>query len=360
MAKAFEMPVNIKGVRFRNPFYVSSGPATMTIEQLEKIRDIKRFVIETAEKKGWSPVVQTKKPGGKKARVAVIGSGPAGLSAAYDLAGAGYKVTVFESSSWLGGMLRNAVPKFRMNSETLDKEIAVIKNSGVSFKTSKKLGVDMTLKSLKAEGFKAVFIAAGAQESLKASLPNEDAEGSITSLELLRSVNKAEKFPAGRRAVVVGGGFTAMDSARTLRRLGVKDVFILYRRTREEMPASEEEIWEAEEEGVRIMYLVSPEEILLEKSRVSGIKVKTHVLQCARDSSNRRCPVEVDGASFKINADMIVWALGQETGPESMPDYDRGRIKADIKTGKTSVKKSCLRMRGGMRNMQRHLQNVRV
>lgn len=302
------------------------------------IRDIKRFVIETARKKGWKPEIPVKKASGKKQKAAVVGSGPAGLSAAYDLARAGYAVTVFEAEKTPGGMLRLAIPEFRLNPGTLDKEIDVIKKLGVKFKTSRRLGKDISLSSLKKDGFKAVFLALGAQESVKAGIPGEDAEGSVTSLELLKKISSGNKAAPCKRAVVIGGGFTAVDSARTLRRLGVKDVFVLYRRTREEMPASEEEIWEAEEEGIRIMYLVSPEEIVLEKGRVSGVKVKTHVLQCGKDASGRRCPEEVEGAGFKISADMAVWALGQKTLTRGVPAAGEGRLKAEPETGKTAVR----------------------
>ncbi len=301
------------------------------------IRDIKRFVIEMAEEKNWQPNILSKRGKAKEQQVAVIGAGPAGLSAAYDLARAGYKVSVFDASSHPGGMLRYAIPEFRLNSQTLEKEIAVIENLGVEIITEKKLGEDFTLASLKEDGFDAVFLALGAQESVKANIPGQDMKGSVTSLDFLAKIKEAQEVDIGQRAVVIGGGFTALDSARTLKRLGAEDVFILYRRTREQMPASEEEIWETEEEGVRIIYLVSPEEILHKDGAVSGVRVKAHVLHSEKDSSGRRRPEDVEGVAFKIKADTVVWALGQKTPNSGIPVTEWGTVDADTETGATPL-----------------------
>ncbi|HHW47998.1 MAG TPA: FAD-dependent oxidoreductase, partial [Clostridiaceae bacterium] len=201
------------------------------------IREIKRFVIEYGKKAGWKPNLLINEKRNKK--VAVIGSGPAGLSCAYNLALAGYDITVFEKENYLGGMLRYGLPKFRMNHEVLDEEIDSLKSMGIEFITGKALGRDFTIETLKNEGYEAIFLGIGAQESRRLNIPGEDADGVVSALSYLKDVYDGKNVCTGKKVVVIGGGFTAVDAARTARRLGAEDVYIAYRRTKEEMPATQ-------------------------------------------------------------------------------------------------------------------------
>jgi len=273
-----------------------------------RIRDIKRFVIERAAEQGWKPRVEKAPP--KAQRVAIIGSGPAGLGAAYHLARAGYPVTVFEASDRLGGMLTQCIPAFRLPRGVVQAEIEMIREMGVEFRTRAALGRDFTLEQLKQDGFGAVVLAVGASAGLPLGVPGEDAGGSPTAVDFLRRVARGEEVEVGRRVAVVGGGFTALDAARTARRLGAEEVYLLYRRTRAEMPATGEEVDDAEAEGVRIMYLVSPKEILREDGRITGIRMVNHVLG-ETDDSGRRRPEEVEGTEFALRVDLVISAISQ-------------------------------------------------
>ncbi len=276
-----------------------------------RIRDLKRFVLEYGLRKGWKPDIDRAAPRCEK--VAVIGAGPAGLSAAWHLARAGYKVTVFEAQSKAGGMLRCAIPRFRLPMAVLDAEIAAARSLGVEFRMGQKFGAEVTHKSLKAEGFKTTVLAIGASVGLPLGVPGEEAQGCLSALEFLGKAAKSRKAGVGRRVAVVGGGFTAVDAARTARRLGAAEVYILYRRTRNEMPATSEEMDEAEAEGVKIMYLVSPREVLSRNGKVVGIRMVNHVL-AERDASGRRRPAEVEGTEFILKVDAIISAVSQKVG----------------------------------------------
>jgi len=272
------------------------------------IRAIKRFVIEYGRKAGWTPNI--KRNGKRKETVAVVGSGPAGLSCAYNLSVAGYNVTVFEKEDYLGGMLRFGLPRFRMNHDELDMEIDSLKSMGVKFVTGKGLGRDFTIDSLKSEGYAAIFLGIGAHENRKLNVPGEESDGVIPALTLLKSVYDRKPVATGKRVVIVGGGNTAIDAARTVRRLGAEDVFIAYRRTKDEMPATAAEIEEAEAEGIKIMYLVAPKSIESDNGKVTGIRMVNQVLG-EKDQSSRRKPVEVSAAEFLLPCDNVIPAVGQ-------------------------------------------------
>ncbi|MDY0169551.1 MAG: FAD-dependent oxidoreductase [Thermoguttaceae bacterium] len=320
------------------------------------IREIKRFVLETARREGWRPVqlgpaegdspifadqavCETDRscaakigtvPGERprtKEPVAVVGTGPAGIAAAYDLARVGYRVTMFEAAPKPGGMLRYGIPAFRLSGEDLDREIDVLKALGVEIRTGTVVGRDVPFDSLR-EDHRAVFLGVGAQQGWKLNIPGEDSAGSLNAIDFLRETRNGAARAPGRRVAVVGGGFTAVDAARAARRLGAEEVFILYRRTRDEMPATPEEVLEAEEEGVRVMYLVSPREIVAEDGAVKGIRLMHYVLETGTDPSGRRRPREVPGAEFTLAVDAVIAALGQQVDFAGLPRDGLGRLTA--------------------------------
>lgn len=242
-------------------------------------------------------------------KVAVIGSGPAGLSAAYYLALNGYKVTIFEAAPVLGGWLRVGIPAYRLPRELLEKEINHILSLGVEAKTNTALGKDVTIDSLKADGYKAIFLGVGCQEGARLAIPGEEAQGVIQGVDLLRDEALGKKFDSIKKAVVIGGGNVAIDAARVLVRLGA-DVSILYRRSRAEMPAYDEEVHAALEEGVKIQFLAAPVEVEQSGGKVTGLKAIRMELG-PPDASGRRRPVPVEGSEFTIAVDTIVPAIGQ-------------------------------------------------
>ena len=268
---------------------------------------LKRFVADQVDIQEL-PVPEIEK---REEKVAIIGSGPAGLTAAHFLALKGYQCTVFEALPAAGGMLRVGIPDYRLPPEVLDKEIRAITRLGVEIKYNTPLGRDVTIDGLLSEGYKAVYLAIGAHKSLKLGIPGEDAEGVIPGVEFLRNVNLAEHCGVVGRAVVVGGGDVAIDAARSALRLGAEKVTILYRRTRAEMPARENEVEDALSEGIEIKYLTAPTQVLTEQDQVSGIECLRMELGEA-DASGRRRPVPVAGSEFVVEADTIIPAIGQQ------------------------------------------------
>lgn len=297
-----------------------------------EIRAIKRFILEYGKAKGWKPAASFAMPNGHKA--AVIGSGPAGLSCASALCGAGYDVTVFEREDVLGGMLRLCIPKFRLEGGVLDDEIKAVTDLGVKFKTGVSFGTDITIESLKAEGFEAIFAGFGAQAGARLGIPGEDCAGVIDAVDFLKAANRGEKIDVGKRVVVLGGGFTAVDAAQTAVRLGAGEVIIAYRRTRDEMPASGKEIAEAEAEGIRIMYLVAPVSIEVKNGRAAGVNLRAQTL--ARGSGRRR-PEGVRGAEFCLPCDTIISAIGQRVEKGTGLAGENGFVDIDRDTCATSI-----------------------
>lgn len=279
-----------------------------TLDSPLAIRGVKRFMVEQ-EMIIQVPECKENEKNAKR-KIAIIGAGPAGLSCAYFLARLGYKPDVFESEPRPGGMMAQTIPSYRLPREILAREVRMIERLGVDIQCNKALGRDFTLESLKEAGYDAVFIAVGAPDGQKLGLPNEDAQGVVEALSFLRDYNIRGSVPVGKHVVIIGGGNAAIDAARTAARLDAETVTILYRRTREQMPAYEEEIEEAEAEGVKLQLLTSPEEIMIEEGKVVGVRCK-HMELGSFDRSGRRRPVSGDDEDFIIPCDQIIAAIGQ-------------------------------------------------
>jgi len=241
-------------------------------------------------------------------KVAVVGAGPAGLSCAYQLARRGYGVTLFEAADKPGGMLRWGIPRYRLPADVLDGEIRKILDLGVELKCGTRVGRDFSLDDLRSQ-YQAVFVGIGAERGLKLRVEGEEADNVLSGVEFLNRIHHGEKIDVGDNVIVVGGGDTAVDAARICKRLGA-DVTILYRRTIKEMPAIDQEIEEAQEEGVKLEYLAAPVGFSKEGNRITSMK-------CIRmelgepDESGRRRPVPVEGSEFEIPAATVIPAISQ-------------------------------------------------
>ena len=255
------------------------------------IDDIKKFIAEKDLEASTRFVPKMLNQIGRPypEKIAVIGAGPAGLSCAYYLAVKGYPVTVFEKESVPGGMLTLGIPSFRLEKNVVNAEIDVLKELGVEFRFGVEVGKNMTLDALRADGYKAIYLAVGASKGTPAGCPGDDLKGVFTGVEFLRAVNLGKRPTIGKQVAVIGGGNVAIDVARAAVRRGA-DVTLLYRRGREEMPAADEEVAEAEAEGVKFRFLCAPVEILGEKGKVTAIKVETMTLG-EPDEKGRRKPV---------------------------------------------------------------------
>jgi indolepyruvate ferredoxin oxidoreductase alpha subunit len=277
----------------------------------------------------------------KKERVAVVGGGPAGIMAAYDLRKAGYKVTVFEALSKLGGMMAVGIPEFRLPRDILAKETDMIKKLGVEIKLNTRIGKDIKFADLQKD-YNAVFVAVGAQKGRSLGIENDHAAGVIDGTEFLYKINTGEKVNAQEKVVVVGGGNVAIDCARTCVRLGFKDVNVVYRRSRAEMPAIAEEITEAEHEGVKLTLLSGPNKVVVKGGKVAGLECLKMKLG-EPDASGRRRPVPVTGSEFVIETGLIIAAVGEEPelafmAGDAAKAVANGYIKADPVTLETGVK----------------------
>lgn len=286
------------------------------VDQPISIREIKRVAADHA------PVTELPVPAidRKEDRVAIVGSGPAGLTAAYFLALDGYKVTVYEAMPEPGGMMRYGIPEHRLPRSVLDCEIENLKRFGVEIQTNVRIGKDVTLKELREHGAKAVFVATGAWKGLRLGIPGEkEGPGVQDVTSFLRQVHQGEIKKLEGKVVVIGGGHSALDGARTALRLGASEVSILYRRSRTEMLAEPEEIEEAEAEGVKIHFLGAPLKVVHEAGRVKGLEcIRTRLTE--PDSTGRRKPIPIEGSEFFLEADHIVPAIGQEPDLEFMGD----------------------------------------
>ncbi len=279
------------------------------VDEALSIRDLKRFAADHID---WAslPLPRIEE---RSHKVAIIGSGPAGLTVAYDLRLRGYQVTVFEKLPVLGGMLRIGIPDYRLPRRILDREIDYLLRLGIVAKTEQAMGRDFTLQGLAEEGYAAVFMAIGAHGGLKLNIPGEaETTGVIDAIAFLKAVNLGRTEKPGEQVVVIGGGNVAVDAAGVARRLGARKVTILYRRSRQEMPAYEEEVEGALEEGIQLSCLTFPLRILSENGRLVGIECLRTALG-PMDESGRRRPVPVVGSEFIIPCDAVIPAIGQRT-----------------------------------------------
>ena len=282
---------------------------------------LERFAADFERESGQMAIPEVAAPNGIK--IAVIGSGPSGLSFAGDMVKRGYEVTVFEALHEIGGVLKYGIPEFRLPNHIVDVEIGNLKKMGVKFVTNFIVGMTESIEDLKKEGFKGFYVASGAGLPNFMNIPGENANGVLSSNEYLTRVNlmgadnEFSDTPVyrGKNVVVVGGGNTAMDSVRTAKRLGAERAMIVYRRSEEEMPARLEEVKHAKEEGCEFITLTNPVEYIAdEKGRVKQVRVQKMELG-EPDASGRRRPVPVEGSEYLIDADVVVVAVGVSPNP---------------------------------------------
>lgn len=306
------------------------------VEEPINIAQLKFFAADL-DLKGDSYLPECKPSTGKK--VAIVGGGPAGLSAGLYLRTLGHEVTVFDMMDKMGGMLRYGIPQYRLPKEILDAEISLIEKTGVRLVNNCKFGKDITLDMLKSVN-DAVILAPGAWKSSPMRVKGEDTQGVYGGIDFLRSVIQGKPVEIGDRVAVCGGGNTAMDACRTAVRLGAKEVYVIYRRTEKEMPAEEIEIKESKEEGVIYKFLTNPVEIHSEDGRVCGMTLQLMELG-EPDASGRRKPVAIEGKTEYLPLDSVIMAIGQKLDSSDFENVvgltDRGTISADEDTFTTDI-----------------------
>jgi NADH-quinone oxidoreductase subunit F len=320
------------------PAFCESRCRRRDIDEAINIRAVKRFMADEAKKYAAS-YPDKKESNGKK--VAVVGAGPSGLSCAYFLTMIGYEVTVFEALPEAGGMLTYAIPEYRLPKEIVKKEIEELIRYGIKVKTNTSIGKDVTIEQLRKEGYQAFYLAAGAWGCVVPPINGLENDKVMSGLDFLFKVNSGEKINVGDEVVVIGGGNTAIDAARTAKRLGA-NVSIVYRRTRSEMPADIEEIEQAEIEGINIFVLQNIKSVSENNGRLKVEMVKMRLGEF--DSSGRRRPIEIQASPFSKEIETLILALGQKTKikeiveAESITLNRNDTVKSDSDNGKTSVK----------------------
>jgi len=306
------------------------------------IRQLKRFLSDYDSKLPESERVPflEQKPQARMGKIAIIGAGPAGLTCAWELAKAGFSPTVFEKQDKPGGYLMYGIPTYRLPKDVLDEEVKDILKLGVELKTNSQLGKDFTLEDLTKQGYQAIFLAYGALTPMKLGIPGEHLDGVVPGEDFLEKVIKGEYKTSPKRAVVIGGGNTAIDCARTLKRMGCESA-IFYRRTRHEMPANHEEVDDAYEEGVFFDYLVLPNKIVEENGKVKGLEcIRTKLGD--KDASGRRKPVTIPGSEFIYECDLIIPAISRSADTSFISEQIKktkwGSVEVNENTQETSLK----------------------
>ena len=300
-----------------------------TFDEAASIQEIERFISQY-EPRRYPQADQV-----RQQQVAVVGSGPAGLTCAYHLAKLGYRVTVFEKEKLLGGMLRLGIPAYRLPRSVLDAEIERILNLGIEAQTGRRVGQDVSWQDLMS--WDAVFVAVGAHHAASLGIPSEGLEGVLSGTAYLSVLNMGRPVELGERVAVIGGGNTAIDCARSALRQGSLPI-IVYRRTREEMPAIAAEVEEATQEGIQVEWLTSPVSVLGKNGRVNAIECVRNRLG-APDEDGRRRPEQIPGSKFIIEVDSVITAVGELVDLASLPENlltNRGAIKIDS-WGRTSL-----------------------
>jgi NADPH-dependent glutamate synthase beta subunit-like oxidoreductase len=327
-AEAFEKAWHI--LTEKNPFPSVCGrvcphPCESNCNRTHKdsavgINNLERFVGDFALENNFQfkKLTEEKYP----EKIAVIGAGPAGLSCAYQLTRNGYNVTVFEAFSKAGGMLRYGIPDYRLPQDVLDKEIKRLEDLGIEIKCNVAIGRDIPYEQLQND-YDAIFVGIGAHKGKLLGIPNEDANNVFTGTEFLNKMNCGQTIDVGNKVLVIGGGDTAIDAARVSRRLGA-DVTIVYRRTRKEMPAIEEEIVGAEEEGVKLEFLAAPVEFVKDGDRITQMKCQKMELG-EPDSSGRRRPVPIPDNYFTLDATTVIAAISQEPDLDGLDNLHEGK-----------------------------------
>ncbi|MBM3334111.1 FAD-dependent oxidoreductase, partial [Candidatus Sumerlaeota bacterium] len=353
-------------VRERNPLPAICGrvchhpceaACTRTsFDQTVAIRHLKRFLGDWARGRDIRPVASKR----SRAKVAVVGSGPAGLACAHDLAALDYDVTVFEAAQRMGGMLSWAIPTFRLARDVIEDDFAYIREMGVEIRTGCRIGRDRSLDDLRREGFRAFYLAVGAQESRAMGVPGENMAGVLHGLDFLRALDEGKIASLGQigpTVAVIGGGHTALDVARAAVRLGAKQVYAVYRRSRAEMPVNDEDIEVAENEGIKVINMAQPTAIIGKgpfaaksagagggesgRDQVGAIECIHNVLG-APDQSQRRKPEPVGGTTFRLATDTVIIAIGQEVNLAGLDGAGglvnkQGLVAADELTGQTAI-----------------------
>ena len=340
----------IEVIRHDNPFpwvcgLVCTRPCEFMcvrgrIDKPVSIKFLKAFAAERAL--SWAAYKNPEPAADKGQSVCVVGAGPGGMSAAYYLALKGYRVRVLEAQPSAGGMILLGIPRYRLPREVIDREVAMLSDLGVEFVFNTRYGTDVTLDELQKEGFEAFLLAIGAHKAYQLGIPGEsDFPQVLEAVDFLRDVALGRREIPGKRVVVIGGGNVAIDAARTSLRLGSEKVVLAYRRTRNEMPADEEEVEQAEEEGVELKFLTIPEEVVGQDGRLTGLRCLRAELVAAEEGGRMR-PVPVEDSDFIIDADAVISAIGQrvDTGCLASVDQLKWTRRSTIDTNMVSMETS--------------------